>query len=997
MRVHRLEVTAFGPFADTQRIDFDALNDVGLFLLTGQTGAGKTSVLDAICFGLFGAVPGARNNAKDLKSHHAGPEAQPVIELEVSLRGRRFTLRRSPAWVRASRRAKSGHVDQAAKATVSELVAGQWVPLTSRLDEVGHLVTRLLGMNRDQFCQVVLLPQGQFQTFLRAGAKQRHDVLESLFESGRFLRIEQWLAEHRRSCDNACQAQETRISRLLAHIDEAHGSPLTATAEVCAASAGSSFADSRQALETVLEATTASVAQTRVHEAASLDRVKAAEHALDEAQTLRDRQQSYAEALRQLAELDATADLVRDREREVNRARAAEGLQPLLELCDEAEQSWQRSRDETLELFVRSGWPDARPLDALPVCDVTALSVALRAELSTAQALSSVEAEVELSLQEIASLREGVSHQDAEITAMAAELAAAPEAIGEARAELARVTHSAAELGQLRAHVQHARTVHAAACELAGLRAGLEAADDDALRARDGYLTAKLGWLDARERRIAGMAAVLAQELSPGSACPVCGSAEHPHPAKVSGDHVDSDAETATLDVLRVAEERLAAARDHVHAVQLRVAALDTGCHGLSVEQSTSQRESAAVALEEAIEAEARRNALTAQIHVLERAQHSLEQRYAGARTSIEVLRTRLEVRVEAAARQREQLVAVIGDATVADRVTELSARAADCDELAQSMHATARLVDARDERAQRFADAVRASDFVDAGDVRTARLSRSEISNAEALHRGYLEARAVAARTASAATLVEAARQPPPDIAGLRRALSQHRQAHQHAAGAARREVERLDRLDVLRGELDTALAQWWPLTAARDLAIDVASMCAGTSADNRTRTRLSHYVLSARLQQVVEAANVRLGKISGGRYQLQHSMQRCVGDARGGLGLIVLDTYTGETRDPVTLSGGETFYVSLALALGLADLVRDEIGGTELSTVFVDEGFSSLDPDTLDEVMDEIDALRSGGRSVGLVSHLSELRMRIPAKVLVVGSPRGSHIVAG
>jgi exonuclease SbcC len=169
---------------------------------------------------------------------------------------------------------------------------------------------------------------------------------------------------------------------------------------------------------------------------------------------------------------------------------------------------------------------------------------------------------------------------------------------------------------------------------------------------------------------------------------------------------------------------------------------------------------------------------------------------------------------------------------------------------------------------------------------------------------------------------------------------------------------------------------------------------VCSGTSADNLTKTRLSHYVLAARLDQVVGAANVRLSAICGGRYQLQHSMERGVGDTRGGLGLVVLDGHTGHRRDPATLSGGETFYVSLALALGLADLVRDEAGGAELSTLFVDEGFGTLDSETLDEVMDEIDALRAGGRCVGLVSHLSELRTRIPVQVRVVANQRGSTL---
>ena len=182
-------------------------------------------------------------------------------------------------------------------------------------------------------------------------------------------------------------------------------------------------------------------------------------------------------------------------------------------------------------------------------------------------------------------------------------------------------------------------------------------------------------------------------------------------------------------------------------------------------------------------------------------------------------------------------------------------------------------------------------------------------------------------------------------------------------------------------------------PLRAAKELADDVAGLCTGNSPDNPSRTALSNYVLAARLAQVVAAANVRLDGICGGRYQLEHTLSREAGDTRGGLGLVVCDTHTDRGRDPATLSGGETFYVSLSLALGLADVVADEAGGAELSTLFVDEGFGALDDATRDEVLDELDALRAGGRSVGLVSHLSELRSRFPVQLRVVAGQRGSH----
>ncbi|MDP2774165.1 MAG: SMC family ATPase, partial [Nocardioides sp.] len=158
--------------------------------------------------------------------------------------------------------------------------------------------------------------------------------------------------------------------------------------------------------------------------------------------------------------------------------------------------------------------------------------------------------------------------------------------------------------------------------------------------------------------------------------------------------------------------------------------------------------------------------------------------------------------------------------------------------------------------------------------------------------------------------------------------------------------------------------------------------------------RMRLSAYVLAYRLGQVVAAANERLAGMSDQRYSLVHTGDRGAGETRGGLSLLVRDDWSGETRDPATLSGGETFVVSLALALGLADVITQEVGGAALDTLFVDEGFGSLDADTLDDVMDTLDSLRDGGRVVGVVSHVAELRDRIPTQLMVAKSRQGSTL---
>jgi exonuclease SbcC len=198
VRPHRLEITAFGPFAGTEVIDFDGLTGAGLFLIQGQTGAGKTSVLDSVCFALFGQVPGARNRIKGLRSDHAPPGAAPRVVLDVTIRGRLFRITRSPEWERPKKRG-TGTTHEHASVIVEEYEHGTWTALSTRLDEAGDLITRLLGMNAAQFTQVALLPQGEFAVFLRAGADDRRKVLERLFATEVFAKVEEWLAERKRA------------------------------------------------------------------------------------------------------------------------------------------------------------------------------------------------------------------------------------------------------------------------------------------------------------------------------------------------------------------------------------------------------------------------------------------------------------------------------------------------------------------------------------------------------------------------------------------------------------------------------------------------------------------------------------------------------------------------------------------------------------------------------------------------------------------------------
>ncbi|WP_157406650.1 AAA family ATPase, partial [Actinomadura rubrobrunea] len=314
MRLHHLEITAFGPFSGTERIDFDALSDAGLFLIHGQTGAGKTSILDAVCFALYGRVPGARsrNEATALRSDHAPPGTAPRVVLETTIRGRRLRITRSPKWERPKLRGRGTRVEQA-KVVVEEFKQGEWEALATRLDEAGDLIGRLLGMTCEQFCQVAMLPQGEFAGFLRAKADDRRKVLERLFAAEIFTQAEQWLADRRRDAHREAADLRAAAVATADRVAEITGSasPRDAARPLVPAprpgEPGPEPPDDVEALPAwaaELEAHHAdllAVAESLLAEAGEAR--EAARAAADQGRALHDRQARHAEAVRRRAAL----------------------------------------------------------------------------------------------------------------------------------------------------------------------------------------------------------------------------------------------------------------------------------------------------------------------------------------------------------------------------------------------------------------------------------------------------------------------------------------------------------------------------------------------------------------------------------------------------------------------------------------------------------------------------------------------------------------------
>ncbi|MEV0968158.1 SMC family ATPase [Microtetraspora glauca] len=337
------------------------------------------------------------------------------------------------------------------------------------------------------------------------------------------------------------------------------------------------------------------------------------------------------------------------------------------------------------------------------------------------------------------------------------------------------------------------------------------------------------------------------------------------------------------------------------------------------------------------------------------------------------------------------------GDASLEARLERLAAEAALLHDAAEGVQASTTADREREAARAAAADAAAEAGFATLDDARAAVRAEAEREEmAERLRRFADEQAAVDALLADP-ELVAVAAAPDPDLAVL---AAEHERAERETAertSARDHAMSRLEQLTGLAAELEDAHGRYGPAAERHRLARRLAELAGGTSTDNPLNMRLSAYVLGERLRQVVDAANERLDRMSGGRYLLQHDLRQAAGDrgrSGGGLGLRVLDGWTGVDRDPATLSGGESFITSLALALGLADVVTAEAGGAEIGSLFVDEGFGTLDEDTLDDVLDILDGLREGGRAVGIVSHVAELRTRIPAQIRVRKGRGGSTL---
>jgi len=1078
MILHNLEFEAFMAYPKRQEINFDTLNNAGVFLLNGPTGAGKTTILDAICYALYGETSSDRESAKLHSTYAAHSGTKPRVLLDVTLHGKRLRIDRTPAYNKPiTRGARKGQMrEESAKATLAELAPGAdpsdekaWTPISSSVAEVNRTIAERTHLTKEQFLKVVLLPQGQFAQFLKSKPKERKELLKKMFPVEHYEQLfDALLEESKKAQQDVAQDENTQRG----YLERARAEMLALQALLDAADPDAEEAAGEETSEQLTaESVTAETLDTwiavgiaRARETSTREKQEQ-QRLTDEAdrntRLLAERAQlqadwrEYEQLCERRTRLTERADEHKAQREELAQARAAAPLhaqyaqvqaesQALAareqehSACASALEENGRAllaalRDEETSADVT--FPEETTFAALPDLEPAEQQTQLEALLDTLRALQKKDAQLtdeEAAVAALLKQANALEQDKARAEKTLSDLTAAAEQLAE---ELAGYS-TADEERTLAAHlVTEAQQKHDAAQQmqqkLDAASAAVAEAEKQNKRTATAEQKAQEKWqasaqqaLAATEEfknlqvlRLAQASSLLARELKDGEPCAVCGSVEHPAPAQIAeGEQL---VERADLDAAKEREDKAhKQARTHELAKDRATKAHQEASEALAaartqyetlaaqgecdVEQTAAQLQQAQTRLAQAQSRVTARDGVLAKVErvrvELQKAQEALRT-IEGAAVEAQTRHRDAAARCEATAADLAPARAAVGFAQRVEAVEgyraahQRLARAVLLLGQARERHALAAaqaqrlLGESAFESAELVQTAVRTPERVDALEQAVAAYELEHARLLEGFGREAIVA--VAARVA-------AGEQAPDDLQGVREQVEQLRAAvHRLTLREGERE-SLLRSLQALRGEYAAFRAK----TAQRyDRAQMLANLAAAARGDTlggyEHQVDLVSYVLGAEFERILHSASLHLDRMSEGRYGMVFSDHRAKGSrSGGGLNLEITDTWTGEPREASSLSGGESFLASLSLALGLAEVVQANNGGIELDTLFIDEGFGTLDAETLDMVMGTIESLRDSGRTIGLISHVEEMKNRIPAQIVVEKGQNGSSV---
>ena len=1059
MRPMTLMLTAFGAYAGSQTVDFEAAGAGGLFLVTGDTGAGKTTLFDGVCYALFGKLTGRVRSEKMIRSDYADDTLETSAQLTFSHRGQVWRIWRRPAQTRRKKRGE-GTREITADALLERLEGETAIPVAEGKEKVDAAVEELLGIQVDQFRQIAMIAQNQFAELLNKSGRDRSAILRQVFATDRCDALQTRLKEMASASRAETEKQVDSLRQYLAGLrlpeTEEGQMPLPEAAELAEllADEGCVWRSAR-----VLELAE-HICQMDESELAGLDEqiagldetIKQSAGLLQSAREAARRQQQLAELEKRLAEQRAAEPEQLAAQARLKQWETAARLAPVWDgsekarlAAQQAARLYEQASDRLAQLNAQGPrWAQAREQLNADQQTAARLTVQLERQAEALQQYDRLEqakaeqmaCEQELERLQTAQQRaQTLEKQQAaaleKTQALADSLPAALAAAQTAQKELERWQQARKTLAEMRRQMQ----------ELVKLQKQEQAARQTLQQANDALDGAQQAYMSADQLYRRDQAGLLARELTPGQPCPVCGSVHHPSPARGVVGAPDKE----QLEALAAAMETARTAYNDA----LQTSSTLTAQAGSAREQYIRLARQALAELEQELPPPEDVKALSRLVldwdgrldQLLEQAEALGQQRQAaveaagaavnqlaGDREALEATRRqRSELREQqanatarrdSATQRAAELQAALPQASRAEAEATLSALEQQQKQLDESIRKTQQAL-------EEYQQLLAAAESLQKERQNTRKQAADEARQAA----GHWEQ--ALAESGMAADAFAAARNTEEEIDRLRTELEQARRARQETEALYHQLSEQQKSAPVpgcMPGQLEQALEEQEQrrkaLNDARTRITGRLNANRSTMADVRTagqrlekaqkrqqliqqldatangklsgglgKQKFEQYVLATYFADAVEAANQRLFAMTGGRYQLE-CHQMTAAETQAALDLDVLDNYTGKLRSVGSLSGGETFQAALALALGLSDVIQNYAGGVELDVLFVDEGFGTLDAESLEQAVATLHSLVQGRRMVGIISHVPELKSRIENQLVVTKTPGGSTV---
>ncbi|QIL86924.1 SMC family ATPase (plasmid) [Vibrio sp. HDW18] len=1009
MRPLTLTLQAFGPFAGREVIDFTELGEAPLFLINGATGAGKSSILDAICYALYGETTGSERTGDQMRCDFAAPDCLTEVMFEFELSGKCYQITRQPDQEIPKKRGL-GMTKKAHSALLVALQSESTELIANKPNPVAKAVVELIGLDVKQFRQVMVLPQGKFRELLTANSKEREQIFGQLFQTQLYSRIEQALFE-----------RAAGIRKQKEQFDQ----QITGTLNVVGLASELQLQQDLEQVKPLLSA-----AQAKLHtEQQQLDHAKAHYQTSLELEQLFTRQQQLAI---EIAEHQQQAEHIEQLRQHKQQAQKAANLTPAYQQWQQTQQAlqqaergatqqqlWLQQSELNQSQAAQTNQQASEACAAVPKLNEQRLlwqqaQQKLLAQASVEQRIGQAEREWHRCTQHTHHLQQQAEQFNQTIQALRQEREQQQQQFIHLEAQKAQLQQLGSYLKAREREQQLQQQRQAAERQWAQLQQLQQQAQTHVMQAKHVADQLELSWHTQR-------AAELAQALQTDQPCPVCGSIDHPQPAQFLGDAVTKTQVEQARAAQQHSVEQLQAASNAEQQQRFKWQQLEQELTSLSADLDVQGVAPLAVLVEQ-------QQRLRGEIDVLQQLKPEQLQRQLAECEQHLIQNQRASEQQQQAEQQAWQRL-MQAQAELASLQQDIPEGLADLETLRSEIQRVIAQIDAlqtaeQTARAQSLQAQKQAASAQAAYQAALEQHRQIQQQAQQALNQWqqglqhyalvdethYLAARVTEQRMLELEAQIAHYEQRGAMLGGEQQALARklHAKSWPQLAPLLAAVAEQQQRTDLALQQMTEQQSRWDGLQRVanqlaelyqKNRALEAEYQVVGTLSDvangkTGAKVSLHRFVLGVLLDDVLLQASQRLLKMSRGRYLLKRKEQRAKGNVGSGLDLMVEDSYSGKWRDVATLSGGESFMAALALALGLSDVVQSYSGGIRLDTLFIDEGFGSLDPESLDLAIQTLIDLQQGGRTIGIISHVSELKEQIGLRLEVSAARVGSTL---